>query len=437
MERSCARQSGAGRRLLWLLWVVFALPSSGETALLPEQVLVVVNEATADSIRLGRLYLELRKVPEANLAPVSVPDAEQITRAEYEVKLATPVRQAVEALGRRGIRIRCLLTTYGIPLRIGAVRPSTSSPEEIRTHRDRLGHVQAALDSVAKSGPFPNTGGAGDAPDAQALRAERLRLRAELSRLLGSDTVAAVDSELALVLSGPYSIARWQPNPYYQGGRRSAPTETQALMISRLDAPTPAHAETLLRTAVAVESSGLEGHAYLDARGLDSARGAYGRFDADIRKTAHLLQESRIPVTLDNRKELFGPGEAPGAALYCGWYSLAEYRDAFQWVRGAVGYHVASAEGRSLRDPKRNYWVKRMIEDGVTATLGPVAEPYLEAFPRPSLFFPLLMSGQYTLAEVFAMTSPYLSWQMILIGDPLYNPCRKRPLYPLRPVPAP
>ena len=135
--------------------------------------------------------------------------------------------------------------------------------------------------------------------------------------------------------------------------------------------------------------------------------------------------------------ELFGPGEAPHAALYCGWYSHRKYVDAFTWVKGAVGYHIASSEAVSLHNPRATFWVKSMIERGVIASLGPVSEPYLYAFPLPSQFFPLLMSGDYTLAEVFAMTNPFLSWRMILIGDPLYNPFKVNPAYHADNLPAP
>jgi hypothetical protein len=58
-------------------------------------------------------------------------------------------------------------------------------------------------------------------------------------------------------------------------------------------------------------------------------------------------------------------------------------------------------------------------------------------FPPPSVFFPLLMSGEYTLAEVFAMSNSLLSWQMILVGDPLYNPFRKEPAFIIENLPLP
>jgi hypothetical protein len=34
----------------------------------------------------------------------------------------------------------------------------------------------------------------------------------------------------------------------------------------------------------------------------------------------------------------------------------------------------------------------------------------------------LLLDGRLTLAEVYALSKPFWSWQMVLIGDPLYRP---------------
>jgi hypothetical protein len=72
-------------------------------------------------------------------------------------------------------------------------------------------------------------------------------------------------------------------------------------------------------------------------------------------------------------------------------------------------------------------WCKRMLEEGVAATLGPVTEPYLFSFPLPDLFFPLLMTGKATLLEVYFLTVPQVSWMQILIGDPLYQPFKNNP----------
>jgi uncharacterized protein (TIGR03790 family) len=134
-----------------------------------------------------------------------------------------------------------------------------------------------------------------------------------------------------------------------------------------------------------------------------------------------------MQVVLDKKPAVFPPGSCPNAALYCGWYSLANYVPAFKWNKGAVGYHVASSEATSLKQPGSNVWCKRMLEEGVAATLGPVTEPYLFSFPLPDLFFPLLMTGKVTLLEVYFLTVPQVSWMQILIGDPLYQPFKNNP----------
>jgi hypothetical protein len=90
---------------------------------------------------------------------------------------------------------------------------------------------------------------------------------------------------------------------------------------------------------------------------------------------------------------------------------------------------VASSEATTLRKPGSQVWCKRLLEEGVAATLGPVGEPYLRAFPLPDDFFPLLMTGKLSLLEVYYHSVPHLSWQMILIGDPLYTPFKKNPVW--------
>jgi uncharacterized protein (TIGR03790 family) len=136
-----------------------------------------------------------------------------------------------------------------------------------------------------------------------------------------------------------------------------------------------------------------------------------------------------MPVILDAKEGLFQTGDCPNTALYCGWYSLGNYVDAFTWARGSVGYHIASAECITLKIKESRVWCKMMLEKGVAATLGPVAEPYVEAFPPPDLFFGLLLDGRWTLAETYALSNPFWSWQMVLIGDPLYRPFAKKSIF--------
>lgn len=117
----------------------------------------------------------------------------------------------------------------------------------------------------------------------------------------------------------------------------------------------------------------------------------------------------------------------PGLRLYAGWYSLAKYVDSFTFSKGAVAWHLASAEATTLRDGKSRVWCPNLLAKGAAVTLGPVAEPYTVGFPKPAEFFGLLLTGKYTVAECYGKTVYLASWMGVLVGDPLYNPFGKAP----------
>jgi len=424
--------------VLYISTLIFVTAGPAGAVLKPGEILIVVNAGSPDSIRLGKLYAELRRIPHGQIAEIKAPFQDNISRTQYDELIAAPLRRTINNLQDKGKRIRCIVTMYGVPLRILLIKPSDISEEKVKRYEDILKQKKDELSELKEQPKWWDKFFKKSLPEKNIdqLQTEINKRQFELDHLKGNDTVAAVDSELALLLSPSYEFAGWQPNPAFIPFKDRIRNKVRALMVSRIDAPSPELVEKMIRTAVDVEKKGLSGKIYLDARGL-SGSSEYARFDDDIRRTADVLEKGFMPVVLDNRPELFGPGEAPDAALYCGWYSLGEYMDAFEWVKGAVGYHVASSEAVSLHDPARKYWVKSMLEKGVIASVGPVTEPYLIAFPPPSIFFQLLMSGQYSLVEVFAMTNPFLSWRMILVGDPLYNPFRIKPAYPLKDPPPP
>lgn len=248
---------------------------------------------------------------------------------------------------------------------------------------------------------------------------------------------AAFDSELSLILWPPYRLSDQQPNHLlahdYPVGRDYPDVDHKepTLMVSRLDGPTQKIARELIDRALAAENMTLDGNTYIDARGIYDqidTTGTYGNYDDKVRKTADLIRNmTSIPVTQNNQEKLFEPGECPNTILYCGWWSVKKYIDSFTFLTGAVGYHIASFEAATLRDQGpdgslNNVWCKRMLEEGITATLGAVNEPYLYTMPRPDLFFGDLLSGEYCLVECFYRSKPYNSWMLTLIGDPLYQP---------------
>jgi uncharacterized protein (TIGR03790 family) len=264
------------------------------------------------------------------------------------------------------------------------------------------------------------------------------------ARINPAETQAAFDSELALVLwKQDYVRSRWQPNPLYfrrkyqdrlttrPAGAPPAPAPAAqprpTLMVTRIDAPTEQLAHDLITTSIKIEQEGLTGVAALDARGKKPTD-AYGRYDQTLRDLATLLRsKTKMSVVLDDQEPVFAKGAVKDVAIYCGWYSLRNYVPGMQFQPGAVGFHIASSELVALHNPQEKGWVHGLMTDGVVGTLGPVAEPYLQSFPAADEFFPLLLTGKLTLAEVYWLSNPLASWMNACIGDPLYRPYAKNP----------
>jgi uncharacterized protein (TIGR03790 family) len=392
------------------------LAGVGARALEPAEVLVVVNTSVPPGAELASYYMKRRGIPEANLVKVSVSGDETIARRLYDEKIAAPVRRALQALPAR--RARCLVLMYGMPLRVA---PPELGPEDltrvavIEQRRDEARRRLAELPEGAKD-------------EKERVSGSLAALDAEIAAARKADQSAAVDSEIALVAAGDYPLAGWVPNPFFIGNRNKdlAVDASRVLMVSRLDGPTEKITRRIIDDALGTEAQGLSGKACFDARWAEPAgnpQGGYAFYDASIHRAARrVAQSGRAAVKLDSAERLFQPGDCPDAALYCGWYSLGEYVNAFTWKPGAVAYHIASSECATLKQKDSRVWCKRLLEEGAAAVVGPVDEPYIQAFPVPEVFFGLLVDGYLTLAECYAASTPWLSWRMILIGDPLYRP---------------
>jgi uncharacterized protein (TIGR03790 family) len=443
--------------LRFCLAALFLASSSPAFALEPGDVYLAVNKNVPASRQVAEHYCRLRKVPRDHIIPLDLPMGEDISRADYDKRLAAPLRTALKA---RKDRLTVLVTVHGVPLRVGRAEPSADekaalaklTPElkKLADREEKLGKEVADLEKKAKGKPAGAE--AGDLKERRdrlaATRRELDRLRRQESRLAGTgqfDSTAAVDSELSLLWWGKYELRGWQLNTLHwrfpEKARREKPP---VLLVSRLDGPTPDLAKRLVDRALAAEKKGLSGKVYVDARGIgydpkaDPGYG-YGGYDESLRETARLLSgPAKMDVTLDDKPGLFAEGSCPDCALYCGWYSLARYVPCCKLRPGAVAYHIASSEAVSLRDPKSKLWCKCLLEDGAAATLGPVAEPFTVGFPKPAEFFGFLVTGKYTLVECYYRTLYLNSWMTVLVGDPLYNPYAKSPrLKPAQVKPSP
>jgi uncharacterized protein (TIGR03790 family) len=531
------------------LVAILGAPALSAWALEPDQIALVVNARVPASRQLAEFYAQRRGIPAGRIIALDLPfPDEEIPYARYEQAVAPAVRGFLRDNGLKD-KVTCLVTFWGVPLRIGRRVAGPADNEQLRTVQAELEKSKADLlaavgqaEELAKeldakfapgqgneAGQLAKRAGdaltavvravvslppgrqrsqsasrlfsllerlSGDVEAAQRMSAPELaavapelvtpdhvgRMRRQgeawvrelrelqakpptpqtyaamrvlvrdhfglfrYIELLASqytvhetkETEAAFDSELALVWwENPYPRYRWQANTLNHKLVSTPPGTPATLMVTRLDGPTEDSVDRIILSSLKAEKEGLKGQVVLDARGLRNPDG-YTRYDATIRNLAELLKsKTSLRVTFDDQEPLIQPGpNAPkDVAVYCGWYSLRNYVPAFKFSEGAVGFHVASLELVSLRTPNEKGWVVGLLNDGVAATLGPVAEPYLQAFPPADEFFPLLMTGKLTLAEAYWKTNVLTSWMNTCIGDPLYNPYRNNPAMKVEDLP--
>ncbi len=400
----------------FLLAVLLLIPTSAlraappQLALGPKDVIVVANKDSKDSLAVAAHYCAKRNVPKENMVALSLPTGEDISRADYEAKLAGPLR---DALKEKKDAAKVILCVTGVPLRVGPKVPTADEKEALAKLDTEIAEAKKADDKPGEA-----------------------RLTAKKRRLAGSESQAAVDSELMLLWWPKYELDRWVVNPlYWQVPDAERKKSERVLLTARLDGPTVEIAERLVDDAIETEEKGLKGKAYFDARGFgfdpkkDAGKGTgYEGYDASFREAGELLKKAGMDVVIDDKPELFGVGKCPDAAFYAGWYSHANFIASGTYTKGSVAWHLASSEAVSLRRADSKVWCPNLLKAGVCATLGPVAEPYTVAFPKPAEFFGFLATGKYTLVEVYANTTLITSWMMTLVGDPLYNPYAKSPL---------
>jgi len=385
-------------------------------ALEPSEILVVANRDIPQSMQIAEYYCQKRKVPRDNVLALLLGKNlnDTINRERYEKNLVEPLRKKLAQYTFPN-RIRCLLTIYGVPIKVGGRGPAAGQENKLPEMEKSARQLKQKIEAAKQNNSAASTS------KEKALRRELARLQSQIDRITGKETDASVDSELSMVLFNDYELYRWQRNEL-RGNLFELGLNT--LMVSRLDGPGADIVNGLIDKAIKAEKTGLDGTVYIDSRGIRKSNEPYslGYYDKSLRGLAVLAEfRTDMHVKHERTDKLFGPGECTRTALYCGWYSLKKYIDAFDFVDGAIGYHISSLEAVDLRDANSLQWCPAMLKDGITATIGAVAEPYLHSFPQPRAFFLELFNGR-CLVEAYYRTKPFNSWRLVLVGDPLYTP---------------
>jgi uncharacterized protein (TIGR03790 family) len=387
---------GARITLLAILCIFLARVGWADTG---ESVVVVYNSRMPVSKKVAEHYAAQRQVPAEQLLSFFLPETETISREEFQRNLQQPLwdelkkrklwtlredadtQSSTQRFSVVDSKIRYLVLCYGVPLKID--------------------------------------------PDQSRKDAETEKLPQELRR-----NEAAVESELVLLpmLDQRLPIVGANVNPLLNATNLNLFSPTNGLlMVSRLDGPTPEIAMGLVDKAIEAEKDGLWGNTYVDLRGL--AEPAVKQGDDMLKAAGELARLYGYEVTTDSSSRTFSPGTPlSDIAFYFGWYDQSVSgpftNKMVQFRPGAFAYHLHSFSSRNLRTPSV-WWTGPLLAAGATATMGCTEEPYLQATPHMnSLFYRWVHLG-FTYGEAALASQPWLSWQIAVIGDPLYRPFAK------------
>jgi len=244
---------------------------------------------------------------------------------------------------------------------------------------------------------------------------------------------SSVDSELALLyakLHGRhFDRAGAVPNPFF--GKRNSPflhPQFPIYLVTRLAANDLADVEAMIDRSLAARNRGM----FV----IDTSSPANGDGDNWLRAAALLLPAGRVvlddtPNVLYNQRNVIG---------YASWGSNDVGRKqrwlGFEWLPGAIVTEFVSTNARTLKPPPLNWnlttYTDRLhwfagspqtlsadyIHEGATGASGNVYEPYLSGCVRPEYVLPAYAHGR-NLAESYYVGMPFLSWQGVVLGDPL------------------
>jgi uncharacterized protein (TIGR03790 family) len=362
-------------------------------------VVVVYNSRLPESRELALYYAHQRQVPSNQIFGFDLPLSEEIRRQGFLDQLQNPLLERLEAT--------CLWTLSPQE----TTGPSKSRPAERRLLSSAIRYALLCYGVPTRI-----------AEDKALVEKDLDNLRPELRR-----NQASVDSQLAC-LPLAFVPFRWTgpwPNPAYAATNTNLLHPTNGiLLVTRLDGPSPEVARRLVDLAMEAETNGLWGRAYFDARGLTNSGLQLG--DSWLQGAERVCRMWGFDTELDTNEQIFPAGKIlSDVAIYAGWYAgqasgaLAQPQVDFR--PGAFAYHLHSFSAQTIRSVAAN-WVGPLLHRGATATIGYVAEPYLALTVDLPVFFSRWCFHQFSFGEAAWAGMNSLSWQSVVVGDPLYRP---------------
>lgn len=216
--------------LAYIVALVLARPA---LALTPDEVVLIANSAVPQSVDLARLYAAQRGIPDGHIIELKLPVTEDMGMEHFDAAVVMPIRQYLASNGMRE-KTRCLVTFYGVPLRLMPRKNSAEETAELRQIQEQLVKTLARMDDsitalerevVAHDATFkPQTGGDLDSIGQRAdqamsrINALGATLEPETQKSLTAKAWAA-----AALLGGPANMLRQE-----QAGQAPEPATAPA-----------------------------------------------------------------------------------------------------------------------------------------------------------------------------------------------------------------
>jgi uncharacterized protein (TIGR03790 family) len=371
-------------RMHFLLLAAAALPAvtAGVAPLAAqsaENVLLVINNESEISRKIGEYYAGRREIPGGNLCRIAVAEREEISWQVYRQEVETAVSGCLKA-GDLRERILYIVTTKGVPLKIagsGGPRGDAASVDsELTLLYERLGGKSPPTSGPARNPFF------GRLSDKFEHAKFPIYLVTRLDGYSFEDVRGIIDRSLQARNRGTFvidlsSAGNDEGNQWLRAAAKALPAGRVELEQSR---------------AVVYDAEDVIAYA------------SWGSNDDQRQK--------------EGRRRL-----------------------GFRWLPGAIATEYVSTNARTFQEPPESWTISDgngsgsqfagttqsltadYIADGATGASGHVYEPFLQFTPRPQYLLPAYFSGR-NLAESFYLAIPAVSWMNVVVGDPL---CRLGP----------
>jgi uncharacterized protein (TIGR03790 family) len=354
-----------GFEFISMVCIVLTATLTGKATPTYNDVAVIVNTNSANSVAIGNYFKNARSIPAANMIYVAVETSEEIDSTAFNILRAQVENHLIT--NNLVNTINYLVTTKGVPLKVNRGNTfSTTSPS------------------------------------------------------------ASVENDLMLIL-GSYSSyiggTGRITSPYYFQSAHFTRSAYGIYLVTRLDAYTLQQVYDLVdRSGPSISASPSSTYVFDQDPDWNSSIPSLNSYLATAKTTLEakgktvVLDQSTTYMT--NRTSVIG---------YTSWGSNDHYANNYTtyaiphntWANGAIAETYVSTSGRSFMMPQTygQSLIADLIQEGISGVKGYVYEPFSSAMAIPYLMFDRYTSG-FNLAESFSIASRYCSWMDVVIGDP-------------------